>query len=94
MRTPEKAIRCVILDGKAWKKEMYSFLCSYTATPHSSTEEPQATALFNRNTRTTLPKNSEALKSDRITKEADATAMKQYADKREKAKYIFSKPFE
>ena len=89
MRTLEKAIRCAILEGKVWKQEMYRFLRSYRATPHSSTGVSPATALFNRNIKTTLPENKEASKSDRTMREADArtkSRMKQYADKRAKAK--------
>ena len=89
MRTLEKAIRCVILEGKVWKQELYRFLRSYRTTPHSSTGVSPATALFNRNIKTTLPENKEASKSDRTMREADARAkfrMKQYADKRAKAK--------
>ena len=89
MRTFEKAIRCAMLEGKVWKQEMYRFLRSYRATPHSSTGVSPATARFNRNIKTTLPENKEASKSDRTMREADARAksrMKQYADKRAKAK--------
>ncbi|KAI0210788.1 hypothetical protein LSAT2_004428 [Lamellibrachia satsuma] len=89
MRTLEKAIRCAILEGKVWKQEMYRFLRSYRATPHSSTGVSPATALFNRNIKTTLPENKEASKSDRTMRDADAIAksrVKQYADKRAKAK--------
>ena len=85
MRTLENAIRCAIV----WKQEMYRFQRSHRATPHSSAGVPAAMAFFNRNTRTSRPENKEASKSDRTMREADARAksrMKQYADKRAKAK--------
>ncbi|KAI0236166.1 hypothetical protein LSAT2_013234, partial [Lamellibrachia satsuma] len=84
MRTLEKAVRCAMIEGKGWKQEMYRFLRSYRATPHSSTGVPPATTLFNRSIRTTLPEVKTPL-FDKTMKETDAAAkfrMKQKADRR------------
>ena len=68
---------------------------NYRATPYSLTGVHSATALFNKNIRTTLPENKEVLKSDITMRESHARAksrMKQYADKRAKAKSSSLKP--
>ena len=88
MRTLEKAVHCAMIEGKGCKQEMYRFLRSYRATPHSSTGVPLATALFNRSIRTTLPEIKIPL-FDKTMRETDAAAkfrMKQYADRRTNAK--------
>ena len=68
MRTLEKDVRCAMIERKGWKQEMYRFVHSYRATPHSSTP---ATALFNRSTRATLPEIKTSL-FDKIMRETDA----------------------
>ena len=47
MKPMTKAIRAAITEHKNWKKELYSFLLNYRATPHSTTKFSPAELLFN-----------------------------------------------
>ncbi|CAB4036478.1 uncharacterized protein K02A2.6-like, partial [Paramuricea clavata] len=55
MEPMTKAIRAAITEHKNWKKELYSFLLNYRATPHSTTKFSPAELLFNRKIKMKLP---------------------------------------
>ena len=50
-----KAVHAAHTEKKNWKKEIYSFLLNYRATPHTTTAFPPSELLFNRKIRTKLP---------------------------------------
>ncbi|XP_033109310.1 uncharacterized protein K02A2.6-like [Anneissia japonica] len=82
MKTIKKVIKASIAAGKNWKQEMFRFLRNYSASPHSSTNVPPATALFSRPLHiklpgvVTTPEDTEMRTKDEIAKEK----MKMQAD--------------
>ena len=91
MKPLTKTSRAARTEEKDWKKELYTFLLNYRATPHSTTGYPPSELLFNRAIRTKLPqtanvrdqqKHSVVQSKDKQAK----TKMKQYADQRRRAK--------
>lgn len=84
MKTLEKAIRTAHVEGKNWKQELYSFLRSYRATPHSTTNKAPAEVLFNHAYRTSLPQLPQECKDSSIrgTDTKAKQRMKQYSDRK------------
>ena len=54
-RTLEKTIRGAQVEGKDWRKELYTFLLNYRATPHATTNFSPALLHLGRETRTKVP---------------------------------------
>ena len=91
MKPLMKAIRAACTEKKDWKKELYTFLLNYRATPHSTTGFPPSELLFNRVIRTKLPqlvtvRNKKKDATVRSKDENAKTKMKQYADQRRRAR--------
>lgn len=91
MKPLTKTIRAARTENKDWKKELYTFLLNYRATPHKTTGFPPSELLFNRLIRTKLPQIVTVYdrKKDEIVRQKDEqakTKMKQYADKKRRAK--------
>lgn len=89
VRTVKKSIKAALSEDKNWKQEMYKFLLSYRATPHSSTNLPPAKILFGRNLKTKLPEHhsmqTTQAPDDTMIRQNDTSAkarMKAYADKK------------
>ena len=81
-----KAVHAAHTEKKNWKKEIYSFLLNYRATPHTTTAFPPSELLFNRKIRTKLPPVvmvSDKPKDDEVrqTDEQAKSKMKFNADK-------------
>ena len=60
MKPMEKAIRAARIEKKNWRKELFSFLLNYRATPpppHTKTKSSPAELLFNRTIDIKLPSN-------------------------------------
>ena len=55
MRTLKKIIEAAKVEQRPWKEELCELLRNYRATPHCTTGNAPATALFNRPLRTKLP---------------------------------------
>ena len=92
MKPLTKTIRAARTEQKDWKKELYTFLLNYRATPHSTTGYPPSELLFNRSVRTKLPQTVTVRDSqkDSVVRSKDERAkskMKQYADVRRKARH-------
>ena len=89
-----KSILTARTEGRNWKKELYTFLLNYRATPHCTTRIPPAELLFNRVIRTKLPQpttSSQPLNKHAVARENDQkfkTQMKKYADQRRHTKKI------
>ncbi len=87
-----KSILIARTEGRKWKKELYTFLLNYRATPHSTTKVPPAELLFNRPIRTKIPQqvtSSKPINKHIMAKENDQQSkaqMKQYADQRRHTK--------
>ena len=91
MKPLTKTIRAAHTEKKDWKKELYTFLLNYRATPHSTTGFPPSELLFNRLIRTKLPQvisvqDSKKDAAVRLKDERAKSKMKQYADQRRRAK--------
>ena len=92
MKPLQKAILTAHADNQNWRKELHSFLLNYRASPHSTTKIPPAEALYNRPIRTKLPEpitkplNSVQHKKLKAADEKVKRKMKEYHDKRTKAK--------
>ena len=54
-RTLEKALRGAHVEGKDWRKELYTFLLNYRATPHATTNVSPALLHLGREIRTKVP---------------------------------------
>jgi hypothetical protein len=87
-----KSILTARTEGRKWKKELYTFLLNYRATPHSTTKVGPAELLFNRPIRTKIPQqvtSSKPINKHIMAKENDQQSnaqMKQYADQRRHTK--------
>ena len=87
-----KSILTARTEGRKWKKELYTFLLNYRATPHSTTKVAPAELLFNRPIRTKIPQqvtSSKPINKHIMAKENDQQSkaqMKQYADQRRHTK--------
>ena len=87
-----KAIRTAITEHKNLKKELYSFLLNYRATPHSTTKFSPAELLFNRKIKMKLPNPVHQMQvtvKDQQVRENDVKAkerMKANADRVKNAK--------
>ena len=55
MKPLMKSVRAAHTEKKNWKREIYTFLLNYRATPHSTTGSPPSELLFNHKIRTKLP---------------------------------------
>jgi len=91
MKPLTKALRAAYTEKKNWKKEIYTFLLNYRATPHTTTGFPPSELLFNRKIRTKLPQVAivtDNLKDNMVrqTDERAKSKMKFYADKSRQAK--------
>ena len=92
MKPMAKAIRAAIIEHKNWKKELYSFLLNYRATPHSTTKFSPAELLFNRKIKMKLPNLVHQMQDtvkDQQVRENDVKAkerMKANADRVKNAK--------
>ncbi|KAI8513647.1 hypothetical protein Bbelb_079710 [Branchiostoma belcheri] len=90
MRVLGKTVKAAVVEGKSWKQELHKMLRSYRATPHTTTNHPPATLLFQRAMKTRLPELT--LKQPEVNKEAkqnDQKAkmeMKKYTDRKRRAK--------
>ncbi|CAB3996654.1 PREDICTED: uncharacterized protein K02A2.6-like [Paramuricea clavata] len=75
-----------ILTGRSWKKELFTLLLNYRATPHNTTKIAPAELLFNRTIRTKLPQqntSSKPIDKHIMAKENDHNSkshMKRYTD--------------
>ena len=88
MKPLNKAITAATVEGKAWSREMYTFLRNYRATPHITTGKAPAELLFGNNIRTCIPEVT-CMKDDSIVRARDSemkAKQKQYADERNHAK--------
>ena len=92
MKPLQKVIITAHADNQNWRKELHSFLLNYRASPHSTTKIPPAEALYNRPICTKLPEpitkplNSAQHKKLKAADEKVKRKMKEYHDKRTKAK--------
>lgn len=75
MKPLGKALQTAKIEGRKWKQELYRFLLSYRATPHSTTKIAPCELLFNRTIRGHLPElrdntvvNKHDLARENITK--------------------------
>jgi hypothetical protein len=83
MRTLGKAMLTAIAEHKNWKQELFTFLRSYRATPHTSTKTPPGDLLFSAGFRTRFPVMSKhpAANQSVVINVADAKRQsKEYAD--------------
>ena len=90
MRTLEKAIRIAVIEHKSWKQELFTFLCQYRATPHSTTARSLAELLNGRKLKSTLPIHKQEQSPYYDVRQTDANKkemMKAYADKHNHAKH-------
>lgn len=78
MKPLTKSVRAACTEKKNWKREIYTFLLNYRATPHTTTGFPPSELLFNRKIRTKLPQVvsvSDESKDD-IVRQTDELAKK------------------
>lgn len=54
MQTLEKAARTAFIEGKNWRKELFTFLGQYRVTPHSTTRKSLPQLLNRRKRKCTL----------------------------------------
>ena len=85
-----KTIRAAQTEKKDKKKELYTFLLNYRATPHSTTGYPPADLLFTWAIRTKLPQTVTVGDKQRdlvvrLKDEEAKSKMKHYADMKQKA---------
>ena len=76
-------------EKKDPRQEVYKYLLSYRATPHSTTGKTPAELLFNRKLRTPVPILFPRCRTDQSVKRHDAqkkNRMKEYHDKKRDAK--------
>jgi transposase InsO family protein len=88
MRTLGKAMLTAIAEHKNWKQELFTFLRSYRATPHTSTKTPPGDLLFSAGFRTRFPVMSKhpAANQSVVINDVDAKRQsKEYADNRRHA---------
>jgi hypothetical protein len=89
-----KSILTARTEGRNWKKELFTFLLIYRATPHSTTKVAPAELLFNRTIRTKLPQqytSSKPIDEHIMAKENDHNSkskMKRYTDQARHTKKI------
>ena len=86
-----KSIHAACTEKKNWKRELYTFLLNYRATPHTTTGFLLSELLFNRKIRTKLPKvvNISDKSKDDMVRQTDELAkakMKLNADRSRQAK--------
>jgi hypothetical protein len=84
MRTIKKCIKAADIEGQNWQQAMRDFLCSYRATPHSSTGKSPASLFFKGQFKTKLPE-LDVKNDDHEVREKDFKAkniMKHYHDKK------------
>ena len=91
MKPLMKSVRAAHTEKKNWKREIYTFLLNYRATPYSTTGSPPSKLLFNRKIRTKLPQvvNIADKAKDNIVYQTDESAkakMKLNADRSRQAK--------
>ena len=89
MRMVVKLAHTAYIEGKDPKREIYKYLLTYRATPHSTTGIPPAELLFNRPVQTTIPKMPRKHPQHKQLKARDAQKkqeMKQYNDQRRHAR--------
>ena len=67
MQNIGKVVTTSVMEGKAWKQELFKFLRNYRSAPHPSTDRPPAVLMLNRPVRIKLP----SIK-DRNTPEMDS----------------------
>ena len=85
MKTLGKAIRSAFIEQRNWKQELYTFLCQYRATPHSSTGVSPSQLLNGRQMTVLLPQVYEKNPQRREVENRDArekSKMKKNADER------------
>lgn len=94
MRTIEKFIRAVIIEGGNWRQELFRFLRHYRATPHTSTGVSPAELLNGRKLRTELPRyesenesKSDLFEKAKIRDERVKVYMKDLRDFKNNAEY-------
>ena len=82
MKNIGKVAKTAHVSGKNWKKELYTYLSNYRATPHPGTKKSPYELMMNRCVRIKLPvllpdqSTPEVITNDRKAKEK----MKEYAD--------------
>ena len=79
----QKSIRTATAAGQPWRQEMNTFLRSYRATPHSTTQTSPAKLMLGRDMKITLPQLTMTQTDDELLRHTDATAkaaMKSRAD--------------
>ena len=85
MKPLTKAIRSAHVEGREIRKELYTFLLNYRATPHATTGFSPAQLLFNRQINAKLPQHTPAVsKDDAVVRERDGKAKLTYADRKRK----------
>ena len=92
-KTIEKAIRTAHVEGKDWRRNMFTFLLNYRATPHAMTGASPALLHLGREIRTKVPQVepqlsgavSAALQSAKVKDQQAKQRMKAYVDKRNRA---------
>jgi hypothetical protein len=93
-RTIEKAIRGAHVEGKDWRKELFTFLLNYRATPHAMTGVSPALLHLGREIRTKVPQVEvpitgtleSALRKAQSSDSKLKQKMAEYTDTRKKAK--------
>ena len=88
MKTLEKAVRTVVIQGKNWRQGLFTFLRQYRATPHRTTGKSPSELLNGRRLKFTLPRvqYDQASPEIRQTDAKSKDKVKEYADKRSHAK--------
>ena len=85
-RMVKKVTRTAVIEHKSWKQELYTFLRSYRATPHSTTGESPANLLFQqRQYRVRLPELPPPAVDDKLVRDRDSSQKanaKKYADQK------------
>ena len=84
-RVVKKVTRTAVIERKSWKQELYTFLRSYRATPHSTTGESPANLLFERRPYIRLPELPPPAVDDKLVRDRDASQKaiaKKYADQK------------
>ena len=92
-RKIENAIRTAQVEGKDWRKDMFTFLLNYRATPHATTGASPALLHLGREIRTKVPQVetqlsdalSAAVQSAKVEDRQDKQRMKAYVDMRNRA---------
>jgi hypothetical protein len=90
MKTIGKGIRAAHVEHRSWKQEMFSFLRTYRATPHATTNATPAELLLGRALNSCVPEILPSSPNKKVSNYdgKQKQKMKIYADNKRKAKHI------